>query len=112
MAKTRDIAGQRFGRWIPLKRTVDPRGRTCWECRCDCGTEKIVNQSSLVRGLSKSCGCLDAEQKWTHGLSRDAVYHSWDGMIRRCYNSNDPKYYLYGGRGIRVCVYFRTTPRN
>ena len=28
-------------------------------CICDCGRTKIVQKSSLTRGLCKSCGCLE-----------------------------------------------------
>lgn len=27
----------------------------------------------------------------------------WGQMKQRCYNSNSPYYYRYGGRGIKVC---------
>lgn len=29
-----------------------------WNCRCDCGVEKVVRGTELVRGGSLSCGCL------------------------------------------------------
>lgn len=29
--------------------------------------------------------------------------NTWAGMMRRCYDPDDPKYPSYGGRGIRVC---------
>ena len=31
------------------------------------------------------------------------IYSIWKQMKSRCYNSNRPKYPLYGGRGISVC---------
>ena len=37
--------------------------QTKWKCICECGNEKDVAESSLVRGLSKSCGCLNDELK-------------------------------------------------
>lgn len=38
-----------------------------------------------------------------HGLSRHPLYAVWSQMKQRCNNPNRPKYYLYGGRGIKVC---------
>jgi len=32
-----------------------------WFCRCKCGITKAVPSSSLVKGASKSCGCLRKE---------------------------------------------------
>ncbi len=30
-------------------------------------------------------------------------YKAWSGMKQRCGNPRNPKWHLYGGRGIRVC---------
>ena len=35
------------------------------------------------------------------------TYKSWETMIQRCHNKNNPKYHLYGGRGILVCQQWR-----
>lgn len=35
-------------------------------------------------------------------------YHSWRGMKRRCTEPNRHNYYLYGGRGIKVCERWRS----
>ena len=53
-----DLTGQVFGRWTVLYRTSDNK----WRCRCECGTERDVVYSNLVRGLSTSCGCYASEQ--------------------------------------------------
>ena len=29
-----------------------------WWCRCECGNEKTIDQSSLTSGNTRSCGCL------------------------------------------------------
>src|SRR5438067_729952 len=34
-------------------------------------------------------------------------YSSWCGMIQRCHNPDNPDYYLYGGKGVRVCNRWR-----
>jgi len=39
----------------------------------------------------------------THGQSKTAEYRAWHTMKQRCRNSNNPKWYNYGGRGITVC---------
>lgn len=40
------------------------------------------------------------------------LYFTWQQMIARCYHAHRPNYYLYGGRGIRVCEFFRAGPAN
>lgn len=53
-----DLTGRRFGRLTVIERGENRNGRTCWLCRCDCGTEKLVPAHELKAGRSKSCGCL------------------------------------------------------
>ena len=49
------LQGKRFGRWTVL---VDqPKAGGTVRCRCSCGTERAVYVQSLLRGVSKSCGC-------------------------------------------------------
>lgn len=30
-------------------------------CECECGQKKLINAGNVLRGLTKSCGCLLAE---------------------------------------------------
>lgn len=56
-----DIKGHRFGRWFVLRLDVtEPRVK--WVCKCDCGTERSVDSYNLRQGLTRSCGCLNAER--------------------------------------------------
>ena len=61
-----DLTNQRFERLLVLERAPkDPakKSRTAkWKCRCDCGTELIVDGSNLRTGHTKSCGCLQKEK--------------------------------------------------
>jgi hypothetical protein len=60
--KTLDLTGQRYGRLVvqTLLGMVD--GYRCWSCSCDCGSQDvIVQQASLRRGRTRSCGCLRRE---------------------------------------------------
>ncbi len=104
----KNIAGQRFGRWL----VVSYAGRfgskkvSYWNCVCDCGTEKNVRATTLMQGHTNSCGCGNREaarQRCTrHGQSTIPEYRVWAAMKDRCSNSNNEEFINYGGRGIKV----------
>lgn len=56
------LEGKTFGRLTVLKQDIVRRNRSiCWICKCFCGKEKSVSGTNLIRGESKSCGCLAKE---------------------------------------------------
>lgn len=90
----------KFGKYTVLECShVSKNGHRKYLCRCDCGKEKIVFGSNLIRGHSTSCGCA----KIKHGLEKTRVYSAWREMMRRCYNTKSNTYERYGNRGITVC---------
>lgn len=103
----KDLTGQRFGYWTVLYRAENKGDRAAWYCRCDCGTERVVSSALLLSGESLSCGCYNRKMSSikgsTHGMSGTRIYSIYQGMKDRCYNPNNKKYHLYGGRGIKVC---------
>lgn len=105
--KFRDLTGQKFNRWTVLSRGTYKAGKIHWLCRCDCGTEGLVNTQNLKNGASKSCGCLSVEsvirRETTHGMSGYSEYKIWQMMKNRCSNTRDSHFHRYGGRGIAVC---------
>ena len=79
----RDLRGKQFGEWLVLERAESNKhGRTMWLCRCNCGTEKIVNGASITRGLSKSCGCFKRRKM---SMSRSRCYPDRDRNLRNIY---------------------------
>lgn len=60
-----DLAGRRFDHWLVMERAPDAEQQSVaqWLCRCDCGKARIVRQSALINGTSKSCGC--GSRVWT-----------------------------------------------
>ena len=102
-----DLKGQTFGRLTVCDMAESKHGQRRWLCACVCGNSKIVYGSPLLRGKSKSCGCLQKElakaKRLTHGLSNTPVYKVWSAMLQRCNNSAHKQYADYGGRGISVC---------
>lgn len=52
-----DLTGKRFGRWIVIEPANCHPKRIHWLCRCDCGETRLIMDSNLRCGSSKSCGC-------------------------------------------------------
>ena len=102
-----DIAGYRCGLLVAVRPTAARRGTSViWECICDCGNKKLASQAHLRAGTPKSCGCLPNPLPpitIKHGMFGHPLYKTWEGMMARCYNENNKDFYLYGGRGIKVC---------
>jgi hypothetical protein len=104
-----DLTGVQFGRWTVLGPAPKKIGQSHWYCRCSCGTEKSVSQTTLRQGTSRSCGCLKNERaaayQWKHGCSNgnSTEYTTWAGMKQRCFDAKCKSYHRYGGRGITVC---------
>lgn len=54
-----DLTGQTFGLLTAICPNPEGTGdKKRWLCRCNCGNECVVLASNLVRGHTKSCGCL------------------------------------------------------
>jgi len=76
------------------------------ECRCECGTWRVVAWSHLRSGHTTSCGCFNREVNQARDLGRRQTpveYKAWLAIRQRCYNPNCKAYDGYGGRGIRMC---------
>lgn len=103
MPKAIDLSGKRFGRLFVVGFAgTDSKRRRLWNCRCDCGNEKIQSYGSLTVSKVQSCGCLTKEKITKHGQYKTKIYFVWHSMIRRCKNSTDQAYQDYGQRGIIV----------
>lgn len=108
--------GSQFNRWTVIG-DLELRPSNCGidvsyqSCRCSCGTVRCVQVGDLKNGVSRSCGCLAAEEasfRFTkHGdckiRGRPRLYSIWGDMRRRCMSKNYCRYKDWGGRGIRVC---------
>lgn len=112
MSKRIDITGQRYGRLVPLYRVEDNKyGRSVWMCQCDCGTLKAVAANDIRSGKSRSCGCLERENRLnikdrsikTHRMTKTRIYRIWQGAKNRVFNKKDEHWPGYGGRGITMC---------
>lgn len=103
-----DKTGMRFGRLKVVSRAPTSADRAHWLCRCDCGTEKVINGHNLSAtpgsGKTTSCGCFRAEAtrsaRRSHAMSGTRTHRIWKNIKTRCTNKNVVSYADYGGRGI------------
>ena len=110
-----DLIGKVFGRLTVISLVQIRPQRWDWLCRCECGQEKAVTTSSLKKGTTQSCGCLQIEltikRSTKHGFApakeKSRIYRIWCGMLTRCTNPNCRFYNRYGGRGVTVCDRWR-----
>lgn len=98
-----DLTGKKFNMLTALNFEYNRGGHSYWLFHCDCGKEKILRGNQIVYGTTKSCGCLQADLKTTHGLYYHPLYKIWNAMMQRCYNEDQEAYVNYGDRGITVC---------
>lgn len=112
MSKPRlNLEGQRFGRLTVVERVPVEKGKSRFVCVCDCGKQTIAVGQDIKSGNTTSCGCVKKAIGLTsnlkHGQSKEAnktgAYRSWTTMKSRCYNEDNNRFCLYGGRGIVVC---------
>lgn len=102
------LKGKIFGRLEVLNFSHVSKRHSHWKCKCSCGKIKIFYATNLVRGKTKSCGCLNRDllkiSKKKHGDSFERLYRIYAGIKSRCFNKkNEFAYKHYGGRGIKIC---------
>lgn len=84
MKDTTSKIGKNFGRWTVLS-FAEHRGHNAyWNCRCQCGVEKIIAGYSLTNNNSKSCGCWKKEQSClpVGEASMKAVYRQYQRIAK------------------------------
>ena len=111
--KTNDITGQQFGKWrVIMQAWAHPKSRQMmWLCECEgCGKKKLVMSHPLRSGRSLSCGSANCRTRNARPASpkrrraaKHPLYNTWSNMRRRCNSITNPCYWLYGGRGVKVC---------
>lgn len=103
----KDLTGQNFGMLTTIKIHSKSRNGNLWECLCSCGNKSIVLTSNLLKGHTKSCGCIGVikliKMNTTHNLSNTKLYGVWGDIKSRCTNPKKDMYYIYGQRGIKMC---------
>ena len=97
-----DIKNKRFGKLLAIEKCerLGKENREAWLFTCDCGKQKKIIIKNVLRGTSRSCGCLLRTQ---NGMVHSKPYRSWVSMKKRCLYKKHPAYDRYAGRGITIC---------
>lgn len=69
--KSKSLVGSIFGRLTVISMV---NGSTCY-CQCECGNTKEIAKQSILRGATKSCGCLERESRFGR---KHGKYHVGD----------------------------------
>lgn len=108
--------GSEFGMWVVVGDLFVKKKKVIYPCQCQCGKKRDVYACHLLRGMSRSCGCVAAkkigDRNRTHGMTRTPEYRIWRAMIDRCHYPSCKAYHRYGGRGILVCDRWRNSFEN
>lgn len=64
-----DFTGKAFGKWTVVSRATRSISGARWNCKCECGTERVVSASSLRKKQSASCGCRQKKGNGVVGLN-------------------------------------------
>jgi len=104
----KSLTGKRFNHLL-VHECIGRRGKyLVYRCTCVCGKEVTRVADELRKKCYKnhSCGCK-RKRFTTHGHTKigkiKKSYVTWHGMKDRCHNPKNPKFHLYGGKGVRVC---------
>ncbi len=99
MSKRKIKDGDVFGEWTVLKTYSSKNKYGGWQslCKCSCGVEKEVNNSSLLQGKSKSCGHLmvDENRKRAYARSDEKLIGKTFGeltVLKRVNDNGNAKY--------------------
>lgn len=91
----RNIIRQRFNRLVVIKDdgTRSAKGDIKWLCRCDCGNLYHALGYRLRDGLTKSCGCLNAEKKHERFKDLTNTETEYFKIISRSHSANQRVYW-------------------
>lgn len=95
----RDLTGERYGRLLVLGPAKETDGAANgWQCRCDCGTICVRSKESLRSGTTRSCGCLQIQQR---SLNMKKAIHFVDGTcVERIASRRTAANNTTGHRGV------------
>lgn len=102
-----DYTGEKFGKWMVLRFDRRTSSGYNWMCLCECG--KIASRKIAGLKHGDSSGCTSCGNR-THNLTGTYISQIFGNIVQRCQNPNSLQYSDYGGRGVKICAYVRSSP--
>jgi hypothetical protein len=88
-----DLSGRRFNDLVVIQRRHVTKGRTHWECLCQCGATTVIDGTKLKSGHTKSCGCRNVQSLRDRALDLTGqVFGRLTAVCRADVQSGDPRW--------------------
>ncbi len=68
--------GDKFGRLTVLTLLPPVQKKYKVVVKCECGVKKVIYKNALIKGSTKSCGCLKAEIWANHPWKKGRKYET------------------------------------
>lgn len=110
--------GEQYGVFIieDVLPEKDKYGHWIYKGVCqECGYVKFAHYGKFKNPIIDQCHHLDKSSQYRHYGTywvNDRICKIFNGMKRRCYDSNDKNYNRYGERGIKICDEWLQNPKS
>ncbi|MCQ2536246.1 MAG: hypothetical protein MJ110_04665 [Lachnospiraceae bacterium] len=108
--RTHDLRGKKYG-LLTVIAPLKGKGVARWECQCECGNKTTVAAINLLKGITKSCGCLfrktskrTMDMRKEEMLDERAEAYGVDGTMV-CFFNN--KVYSNSSSGIKGVTFYK-----
>ncbi len=112
---TEDCAGRKFDKLAVLGfHGISETRQILWNCKCDCGKERIVSTAQLLSGGIKSCGCnrIETSKKAPGEVSWNSRYHHFlDSSCKDRGLSNEFTNFNFRDISSKNCFYCDIPPK-
>ena len=82
----RDLTGEVFGNLTVVMKVVRGDNVRGWACECVCGNQTVVRAQSLIKGDTRSCGCLgfgEVFRRESGGVAITNKYKSYKKLAKK-----------------------------
>lgn len=119
MKRKYNLVGDKYGRLLVIKKIENTKGKSKYECKCDCGKITIVAGADMITGNTSSCGCLRSEKMSAAASKRNFENRKYEPQIATAkkifnddYRDGDLKFEQFLELSQQNCYYCGKEPSN